>query len=144
MNNYNSLENWTSAYKLCPKCGSMDTEYNAMLIMTSYPAQYSYRCNKCKHHWTDFETSKSAKEWVATPNFEQPSFYQQGWVCPKCGNVMSPHQDWCIFCAKSTTSTITYETGTTLDNAIPCVNGTACAYQTQTNATLKKENRGQS
>ena len=25
-------------------------------------------------------------------------FYQQGWVCPKCGGVMSPTQPYCIFC----------------------------------------------
>ena len=26
------------------------------------------------------------------------SFYKQGWVCPKCGGVMSPNQPYCIFC----------------------------------------------
>lgn len=24
--------------------------------------------------------------------------YPQGWVCPKCGCVMSPTQPYCIFC----------------------------------------------
>ena len=26
------------------------------------------------------------------------SFYKQGWVCPKCGGVMSPDQPYCLFC----------------------------------------------
>lgn len=25
-------------------------------------------------------------------------FYQNGWVCPICKNVMSPNQSYCIFC----------------------------------------------
>lgn len=25
-------------------------------------------------------------------------FYQQGWVCPKCGGVMSPTQPFCVNC----------------------------------------------
>lgn len=29
---------------------------------------------------------------------DQQPFYQQGWVCPKCGGVMSPNQPYCIFC----------------------------------------------
>ena len=25
-------------------------------------------------------------------------FYKQGWVCPKCGAIMAPHQSYCLFC----------------------------------------------
>lgn len=28
----------------------------------------------------------------------EPKVYQQGWVCPKCGRVMSPTQPYCLFC----------------------------------------------
>ena len=27
-----------------------------------------------------------------------PQIYHQGWVCPKCGGVMSPNQLYCLFC----------------------------------------------
>lgn len=27
-----------------------------------------------------------------------PQIYQEGWVCPKCGGVMSPYQPYCINC----------------------------------------------
>lgn len=27
----------------------------------------------------------------------EPKVYQQGWVCPKCGSVMSPTQPYCLF-----------------------------------------------
>ncbi len=31
-------------------------------------------------------------------NQQNVQFYQQGWVCPKCGGVMSPNQYYCINC----------------------------------------------
>ena len=32
---------------------------------------------------------------------ESGIFQMQGWVCPKCGNVMSPFQSYCIFCHRT-------------------------------------------
>ena len=31
-------------------------------------------------------------------NQQNGQFYQQGWVCPKCGGVMSPTQPFCVNC----------------------------------------------
>ena len=36
-----------------------------------------------------------------------------GWICPKCGAVMSPHQEFCIKCSGSFDLTWTTNTGTT-------------------------------
>lgn len=33
--------------------------------------------------------------------------YQQGWVCPKCGAVMSPFQNVCPFCSQAQNITVT-------------------------------------
>lgn len=34
-------------------------------------------------------------------------FYKQGWVCPKCGSVMSPNQPYCLFCCSCKDNKIT-------------------------------------
>ena len=33
-------------------------------------------------------------------------FYKQGWVCPKCGGVMSPTQPFCVNCQPKQTQTL--------------------------------------
>ncbi len=37
-------------------------------------------------------------------------FAQQGWVCPKCGRVMSPNTPICLYCNNDNTTTATTNT----------------------------------
>lgn len=49
-------------------------------------------------------------------------FHKEGWVCPKCGNVMSPTQAWCVFCVKSEptiTTNIPFVSGLNTGDFIP-------------------------
>lgn len=38
---------------------------------------------------------------------------RQGWICPKCGRVMSPDTLYCLFCSKGVKTTVTTNTGGT-------------------------------
>ena len=44
------------------------------------------------------------------------NWMQQGWECPKCGAVMSPHTDCCVNCRGNTNI---FVTGTTTGNPPP-------------------------
>ena len=33
-------------------------------------------------------------------------FWQQGWICPKCGRVYSPFTQMCLYCKPNNTNTI--------------------------------------
>ena len=41
-------------------------------------------------------------------------FGLNGWVCPKCGNVMSPYQSYCLFCAKPVVGHLDTGTGVSI------------------------------
>lgn len=40
---------WSEPKYQCPKCSSGVMRKNMMVVLTSYPAQYEYQCDKCGH-----------------------------------------------------------------------------------------------
>lgn len=43
---YTYQREWSEPKYICPKCGGGMCR-NEMVVLTSYPAQYEYQCNKC-------------------------------------------------------------------------------------------------
>ena len=50
------------------------------------------------------------------PNCEDNKFYQQGWVCPKCGGVYNPSQSYCPRCTPPMRLDVNFDTGTIIPN----------------------------
>ena len=74
----------------CDKCGSK-MECDESKILTSYPPKQEYKCKNCGN----------VKYKILGGNITHPQEtkgYLQGWVCPKCGSVMSPYQSVCPHC----------------------------------------------
>lgn len=42
------IAQWSEPKYQCPKCGGGMCK-NLMVVLTSYPAQYEYQCDKCGH-----------------------------------------------------------------------------------------------
>lgn len=74
----------------CDKCGT-EMVCDETKILTSIPPQKEYTCPNCKN----VAYKHIEPEWVSIP---KPLPYQTGWVCPKCGAVMSPYQNVCPNC----------------------------------------------
>lgn len=45
---YSYQREWSEPKYICPKCGGGMCR-NEMVVLTSYPAQYEYKCDKCGH-----------------------------------------------------------------------------------------------
>ena len=119
--NTNFLNNWKKSYKTCPHCGCQDTEVNIGCVLTTYPCQYSYHCKKCNEYFTSSDLLWVADDHIhhETPIAQPYTLsYPTGWVCPKCGAVMSPTQNTCIYCTPAWTPTVTYETGGSITGVV--------------------------
>lgn len=62
-----------------------------------YDGYGNYKCDRCGWIINDL-VYRQNKDYELNINPQNPQFYQQGWVCPKCGGVMSPNQYYCINC----------------------------------------------
>lgn len=104
----------------CLKCGCLmgRADNNVYLSM---PVKYLYKCPKCgklefssevpceseiKIEGTndDILNDMIKRTFDNAPIFTpcdapKEQIYQQGWVCPKCGAVMSPNTNVCPFCS---------------------------------------------
>lgn len=117
------IEKWEPATAICPKCGSKHVAINTMCVLTTYPAQYQYKCSNCEHRWTSYEVQNlgSMQGWPIL-EMEKPAYFgQMGWICPKCGRVYSPTTEQCLFCGGGSLPNIVYcgpnnGTKTILDN----------------------------
>lgn len=115
--------NWTSGYVNdyslvegeCPYCSAHLVYRNNTIVLTSYPAQFQYTCKRCGKVWSahnDKEAVKKTKTAESTAeskpinggniysgpqacDISMPAWGQQGWICPKCGRVLSPHTSEC-------------------------------------------------
>lgn len=96
--------------KNCPRCGS------AMRSMTNGDI-----CSSCGNEiYTTNHTYMDKTIFEATEKNNSSGLY--GWICPKCGAVMSPFERCCVNCTQHnfefTYSTATIPRGSTISDFI--------------------------
>lgn len=73
----------------CPKCNSDMSK-----------GTWGYSCPQCHSNvfLQDYMSICNKDYGFGVIETTKEPLYRQGWVCPKCGGVMSPTQPYCIFC----------------------------------------------
>lgn len=103
--------NMRPSFHECPHCHSTNTEIKIDVALSTYPCKYNYHCKDCDEWFlsTDCLVIVNDPLYANEPTLTIPEpNYPTGWVCPKCGAVMSPTQSTCPFCSPAITPTITY------------------------------------
>ena len=146
----------------CRKCGG-EVEIDFTKILTSLPEKYEAKCKDCGYityllcsecHSTEglsteeqwkcpgvnepthyYESNTPTQTYTPYENFKSP-FYQQGWVCPKCGAVLAPSQAFCPFCSPAQDLKITC--GTTPTAGVP----DSMKFINITSSDSTRENKG--
>lgn len=120
---YNTLlgMKWQPSPYKCPHCGSVNTEYDTTMILTSNPPQSRCRCKDCGQAFFSGQAEQTTLSdyWkhdqsiLGIPKIEDPMpgqdpyrlnppYKQQGnygWICPKCGRCLAPHVSSCPYCS---------------------------------------------
>ena len=59
----------------------------------------------CKDAWRIDHLDPTQNPTFISMPYSEPKIYQQGWICPKCGAVMSPTTNECPHCRPKDTFT---------------------------------------
>lgn len=144
-----AFNNWQKSYHKCPLCGSQNTEVDWSCVLTTYPCQSLYHCKDCNAYFysNDLQwVTNDHKHYDLDRSQPYTPSYPTGWVCPKCGAVMSPTQTTCIYCTPAWTPTVTYETGGSIcGNVDPniTIKGTITLDENDLKELLKNNTQGQ-